>query len=305
MTTTNVLFVPLCSDNTKTAEIQRCVNSILGQEFHPFDWDLKVVCNTNDPETFLRIKKAVPVHFEVIQTESNGGNGKGHNSVLDLFKNRYRESGFTHLVMIDGDDFYYPSAFECIDELMGIAPWADYMSVGQHADSVRRIEGPVNNPKVVPIVDDIYLLSDLNFRYPIKPFSYWDGANCPGGEVTLYLTANAVECDLKHLEYPMIPDDYTHMLWAVKAHVKGRMVYCNTDCNDIYVYDKTNPIGTTNQPEFRFQFKDWPADARELVTGQTFECLRNVTRQDLPFVTLPQIGFAEDKVSFIRDNLIS
>jgi hypothetical protein len=79
----------------------------------------------------------------------------------------------------------------------------------------------------------------------------------------------------------------------------------NTDCNDVYVYDKTNPIGTTNQPEFVFSPDRWPEAERQLLRGNTFECLRDFNRQQLPWVTIPQIMSPEEKIDFVKANLIN
>lgn len=301
------LIVPLCSDMTSIDEINRCVNSMLGQDNHPFDWDLKVVCNTNDPGFFNRVRSGVNVNFEVVQTESNGGNGMGHNSVLNLYRDSWRDLGFTHLIMIDADDYYYPCAFDCIDDLLELVPDVDYMSVGQNADSVRKYRGPIKtNQPTMEIAQDIWLHSNFNYRFPQRSHVYYDGANCMGGEVTLFLSANAVDHDLHHMECPWIPDDWTHMLWAVRHAVEGKIKLVNTDCNDIYVYDKTNPTGTTNQPDFKFSPADWPQEYHDYCFSQgNFDIILGFDRVNLPFVTLPQYMFPTDKAEFIRKKVDS
>ena len=297
------LIAPLCSDLTKPEEVQRCVKSILSQDDFPFDFAIKIVCNTNDPEYYLKIKNAVGVHHEVVQTESNGGNGMGHNSVLQLFRERCDIEGYTHLIMIDGDDFLYPSAFEAINDLLMLDPDIDYCGVGMNADSVRRGSSP--NGSSMLVQPGIHLHSNFNNRYPIPMNPIYAGIEngCPGGEVTLFLSAKAVECDLLHLEYPMIPDDFTHMLWAVKHHVMGNLKYVSTDITDVYVYDKTNSVGTTNQAEFKFDPRLWPAEAVEYVRTN-FADIVGITRGHLPFLTLPPIMFPGEKADFVRDNLL-
>lgn len=292
------LVAPLCSDLTKPEEVVRCINSVRDQEEHPFDWDIKVVANTNDDEYAESIRTAVG-DFEVVQTESNGGNGMGHNSVLQLFRDRYREEGYTHLIMVDADDFYYPCAFQAIDDLLILDPDIDYCGVGTNADSVRRGTGHSS----IELIPGIHLHSNFNRRYPIPMNVLHDGQSCPGGEVTLFVSANAVEQDLWHMEWPMIPDDHTHMLWAMKHHVLGNLKYVSTDTTDIYVYDKTRPTGTTNQPTFKFNPADWPAEAREYLFGN-FADIVGITKGHLPFLTLPPIFFPGEKCDFVRDQLL-
>jgi len=297
------LIAPLCSDLTRPLEVTRCVNSIRDQEEHPFEWDVKVVCNTNDDAYHKTIDDIISEH-EVIRTESNGGNGMGHNSVLQLFRDRYRDEGYTHLIMIDADDLLYPCAFEVISDILMLAPETDYCGVGSNADSVRR--GPSGNPNgSIELIPGIHLHSNFNWKYPVPTYPIYAGIEngCPGGEVTLFVSANAVERDLHHLEYPMIPDDFTHMLWGIKHHLLGNLQYVSTDTTDIYVYDKTNSVGTTNQPEFKFDPKQWPAEAVDYVRDN-FSDIVGVTRAHLPFLTLPPVLFPGEKCDFVRDQLL-
>lgn len=297
------LIAPLCSDLTRPLEVTRCVNSVHDQEDHPFEWDVKVVCNTNDEKYYDTINKIVPDH-EVVRTESNGGNGMGHNSVLQLFRDRYRDEGYTHLIMIDADDLFYPCAFGAIDDLLMLDPSIDYCGVGPNADSVRR--GPSNDPqRHLELVPGVWLHSNFNWRSPVPTYPLYAGIEngCPGGEVTLFVSANAVERDLHHLEYPMIPDDFTHMLWAIKHHLLGNLRYVSTDTNDVYVYDKTNSVGTTNQPEFKFDPNQWPSEAVDYVRTN-FSDIVGVTRAHLPYLTLPQVMYPGEKADFVRDALL-
>ena len=49
------------------------------------------------------------IDVEIIQTVSNGKPGMGHNSVINLFKHRLQ---YDYMLLLDGDDFLYPSALE-------------------------------------------------------------------------------------------------------------------------------------------------------------------------------------------------
>ena len=54
---------------------------------------------------FENIEKPV----KIIESISNEYPGKGHNSVLQTFKN---SENYTHCILIDSGDFFYPSAFK-------------------------------------------------------------------------------------------------------------------------------------------------------------------------------------------------
>jgi hypothetical protein len=51
---------------------------------------------------------------KIIRTESNGYPGKGHNSVLSIFR---AENRYENLIMLDGDDFLFPHALERINNV--------------------------------------------------------------------------------------------------------------------------------------------------------------------------------------------
>ena len=51
---------------------------------------------------------------KVIETESNGKPGKGHNSLLSLIK----DEPYEYLLSCDGDDFLYPIALTRIEDIL-------------------------------------------------------------------------------------------------------------------------------------------------------------------------------------------
>lgn len=293
----NLLVMPLCSDGITPAEVLRCVESIVNQEYQPFPFFVQIMVNTNSDAYFESIRL---LGYPCVWSESNGGNGKGHNSVLEYFRLNYAEE-WSHLTMIDADDYLYPSAFEALDDIANLIEF-DYLSNMQITDSVRTHETQQTH---LPVIPGVWLHSNFNRRYPIPDYRYYDGYNCSGGEVTLCISAKAVECDLKHMEIPMIPDDFTHMLWALKAHVEGKLLFVNTDTNDFYIYDKSRDSSTTNQREFVFDPDMWPVVERDLLRGPTFRCLLGLSRQQLPWVTIPQIMMPDDKLAFIEGKMAS
>ncbi len=56
----------------------------------------------------------------IIETESNGGCGKGKNSVLEHFRNH--QNNYDYLMQFDADDFLYPSAFEQYEKMLSKGP---------------------------------------------------------------------------------------------------------------------------------------------------------------------------------------
>ena len=88
------------------------VNSFRNQKGLGSDKDkfkLIIVVNTLNNDYYNLVMEKFKGDIEVIRTESNGKPGKGHNSLLELFKNKIE---FDYLIPIDGDDFLYPFALK-------------------------------------------------------------------------------------------------------------------------------------------------------------------------------------------------
>ena len=87
-------------------------NSVINQQSpQNLDWDLFIIVNTLNNDYYNTILNEYP-NSNVIRTKSNGKSGKGHNSVLDFFESK---SEYDNLLMLDGDDFLYPSAIRHIE----------------------------------------------------------------------------------------------------------------------------------------------------------------------------------------------
>jgi cellulose synthase/poly-beta-1,6-N-acetylglucosamine synthase-like glycosyltransferase len=83
------------------------------------DYHIYVIVNSLDKSYFNKVEelcnKSYPGKIEkIVETESNGKPGKGHNSLLDIFI----KTSYEYLVICDGDDFLYPTALSRLDKLM-------------------------------------------------------------------------------------------------------------------------------------------------------------------------------------------
>ena len=144
-----------------------------------------------------------------------------------------------------------------------------------------------------------------------RPYLYWDGIHCPGGEITLIKSRKAVELmsekGYRYLELPNVSDDYTYMMYAILEHLRENIVFANTDCNEIYCYDMTGEVSTTRggQNQFTLDATQWSEEAKAAISNPEFEPLRGIFRQNLPFVSIQeQICDEEIKKDFIKKNWI-
>ena len=82
-----VLSIILTSSKYKL--LLRCIDSVIKQYPVNFDYDIVINVNTKNQEYFKKVSIEIPKIYNnliIIQTESNGYPGKGHNSCL-LFLN--------------------------------------------------------------------------------------------------------------------------------------------------------------------------------------------------------------------------
>ena len=101
------LITILSSSNSDLLKLS--YNTIIEQLNNPFNYDIILIINSIDSNYYNDVKKKFEnIDIEIIQTKSNGKPGMGHNSCINIFKNRKQ---YDYLIHIDGDDFLYPYAF--------------------------------------------------------------------------------------------------------------------------------------------------------------------------------------------------
>jgi hypothetical protein len=113
---TKYLLTILCSNNIELLKIsfESAINQI-----NYSNYDIFIVINTLNENFYKEVinfykENKHPKLKKIIRSESNGKPGKGHNSLLDIFK---VELDYEYLLILDGDDFYYPCALERINFL--------------------------------------------------------------------------------------------------------------------------------------------------------------------------------------------
>lgn len=86
--------------------------SIINQENHNLIYDIIIIVNSINIEYYQKVVNLfenIEKPVKIIESISNEYPGKGHNSVLQTFKN---SENYTHCILIDSGDFFYPSAFK-------------------------------------------------------------------------------------------------------------------------------------------------------------------------------------------------
>jgi hypothetical protein len=97
-------------------------DTIINQEPHNLDFDIFIIVNSKNKEYYSKIVekfKNVDKPVNILETESNGYPGKGHNSVLHTFQDK---SKYDYCILIDSGDFFYPTAFNNISMYLSYKP---------------------------------------------------------------------------------------------------------------------------------------------------------------------------------------
>ena len=315
-----ILYTP----HKSMAKLRRCIRSVERQTQKPFNFDLKIIVNASKQSDVQPVKKKLRkagFDQEVIWTKGTGLAARGHNSVLETFLER-KEENYTHLMKIDYDDFYYPFAFTLIDNLLKDRE-IDFLNLCHLGDNLIRVPEDIKafeSTQMLPVaevVPGVGIRSPFDLRidssglhpYYRQPYYYWNGRDCPGGEITLIKSLRAVETmqskGYTYLEIPNVSDDYTYMMYAILEHMRGNLNFANTDQNSIYCYDMTEIGSTTRGGEFTLDASRWPEEARKAIADPELRPLAGLARQNLPFVSIEEEIFdREMKIEFLKKNLI-
>lgn len=100
------LITLLTSSNSKLLKL--VYNSIINQKNHYINYTIVIVVNSKNKSYYNEVcEEFTNIDIEIIETQSNGKPGMGHNSLFKVFKNKPQ---YDYLIPIDGDDFLYPYA---------------------------------------------------------------------------------------------------------------------------------------------------------------------------------------------------
>ena len=127
--------------------------SIYNQINHTLTYTIVIIVNSKNPKYYKNVcEKFSKYNIEIVETETNGKPGKGHNSVIHYFKNNPQ---YDYLIPIDGDDFLYPRALQQLSKILIYNP---VIIVGGNEDYI-------SNFKEVYKSDNCHFLENSYFLY--------------------------------------------------------------------------------------------------------------------------------------------
>ena len=190
----------------------------------------------------------------VVQTESTGMPGKGHNSVLSLFVHSSREECGgepEYLIPVDGDDLLYPVALERIETYLFqhspdvlLLPFSDTISLRCNPTTT-----------TVPLNGGSCFLNFNNFIPTRTTLAAWvAGQTSPtttplhrtntGARLLMLSRRSVVELGIKYHEKLWL-DDLTPFMKIVEAVARGTFlrIYVLAD-HDIFLYNAARGAGS-------------------------------------------------------------
>ena len=145
------LITILTSSNIVSLHL--CYESIINQKNHNLDYSIVIIVNSLNKNYYNEVLTDFNnKNVNIIQTESNGKPGKGHNSIFQVF---YENDIYDYLISIDGDDFFYPYALHQLSKCFTINPDLDCVCL-------------YTNDKIVTSnysnTNDLYILNNFYFQ---------------------------------------------------------------------------------------------------------------------------------------------
>ena len=300
----NVLSLILTS--SKIDLLKRGIRSIEEQQPVSFKYILKIVVNTLDNNYYNLVCKTIGDKYEVIRTKSNGTPGKGHNSLLQIFKDRPE---FTHMTMLDGDDMYYPCAFQQIEKMIIKFPDMDLLHLMIN-DSIKINNTSGFNDKILK--HNFRLISSFNNRdnwwktLPIKSPLIKKIYECktPSRIIICNRKVFGVTNPISYSENMELYDDFICFFSFYEAFLRGELKSYSTSDTNIYLYNALNDNSVTH----KFARKD----REQKIFLEESKKYTNVWKsnwqiKDMPFakVSNPEKFNINDKINFCNTRVIN
>lgn len=235
------LITLLTSNNEKLLKLS--YETVINQKNHDLDYDVIIVVNSLNSDYYNNVcEEFSDYDVEIIETESNGKPGKGHNSVMNVFKNHKQ---YDYLITIDGDDFLYPYALHQLEKSLKEEPdilvlqGNDLLSWNSDSDSSSNIY--LNNGFYL-IKQHGYALNkwensrDLVNKNPFKENHFIT----PIRNILCSRKVLSLDIDKYYCEKCYVLDDYLFYLHFLNIYIKGDLKINVINSNHIYLYNDLN-----------------------------------------------------------------
>lgn len=263
------LLCILTSSNEKLLRVS--YESALNQNNHNLDYTIIIIVNSLNPEYYKEVCNEFKLDdVEIIETESNGKPGKGHNSVIEVFKKRIQ---YDYMLLLDGDDFLYPSALEQLEKCFKIHDHIDMISL-KSTDKLKCIENDNIDFFDINLNNNFCISSKIYVEHKLFPWNnthmnlsnFYNNTLCTPLRLFL-LHRNIFNYhinDLFHSECKLY-DDYLTFLYFIKYSLNPNLKCFIIPGKYIYLYNSININSLTHTTEendielyekYKDEFKD-------------------------------------------------
>lgn len=293
-----LLVLILTSSNARLC--RRAYQSLTQDQVeHGLDVTVKVIVNSTNPKYRESVTAVLPSTVEVIETDSTGKPGRGHNSCLQYFE---AHPEYDYLFHLDGDDVVYDTALRALELLIDCEP----IFVG--STGLDRLTNVPNNPEQRgrALTYGWYRTSAKTDDDPLV-WQKWPPSNpfslplkecfTPCRPLLFGRRIFDVPIPIRWSETLIKHDDYLVFLAALENHlrhnVKG-IYFCPT--TQIYVYNTLNPTSSTKTQHVNYDIQQafFQEETSDIVYLRHYWDMTFQTKDAVPMLMLPHIPAAED-----------
>ena len=264
------------------------------------DYDVIIVVNTKKPEYSQQVRDALP-DATVVETESNGYPGKGHNSVLQFFR---QNPQYDYLIPIDGDDFLYPFSLKSLEKYMPynpdilLLPFSDILSNMYNDCLSINIEDKCYMWYNIPQMNLVKSVYEKKLSPLLHPL---ENINTAGRLV--FVSRKALDINIYYQEDNTWFDDVYPFLQLMEAAVlQGNRynIFFIEECY-FYLYNRLNEESATNNflKKKEENYKDENRRFQNIIRDK-FLGIQYWDLSKIPVLKNPRNDFLEEKYDFAK-----
>jgi hypothetical protein len=298
----HILITLLTSNGLKY--LKESVKCILNQKQTLFQYSLIIVVNTLKDNYYDTVVKTFP-NIKIIRTKSNGKPGKGHNSLLQIFKENPQ---YDFIIPIDGDDYLYPYAVSRIERYISnykvdvlFLMYSDQLSYTLNCPNVPHIE--IDNKAF--LIWNFNHITDKQWYIDKGPNPFENNINklnTPGR--LMVLSRKMIPYNIYYQEECSLYDDYYPFMQIFEQMYNSDIVVIKTGDTNLLLYNKLIEGSASNKYLPAEQAKEETA-FRTILDKSNFKHILKWDLHSIPHQQFPEFysfGF-RDKYTFLIELL--
>ena len=311
------LITLLTSSNERLLKLS--YETVINQKNHNLDYEVIIVVNSLNSDYYSDVcKEFSDYDVEIVETESNGKPGKGHNSLFNVF---FERIDYDYMISLDGDDFLYPYALSQLEKCLKMKEKLDIICLYGN-DTIRGFNDSEGN-------NDIYLTNNFYLRmgYNIPKIfheskSLKNPFNCnieTNGVITVlrfilcsrdFIIKNK-DIDLYCNECNIL-DDYRFYLNFIDNILNKNMKGVIINSDHIYLYNNINDssISIKNKDKFKEDYKiiknyynDFNHLTKKIGLDWNLNCI-DYLNLDEPFEKIKMTKNSDNTYNLCKDSLV-